>query len=76
MGGALHLYPVAILVVVTAGTMLSGVPRALLAVPAGATTYRVTEYLREHPASSAGGAAGAHPTAEVRYVGPPEDGGR
>lgn len=49
VGRSLHLHPVAILVAVTIGTLLWGLTGALLAVPLMAVTYRVTEYLRQHP---------------------------
>ncbi len=70
MGRALHLHPVAILVAVTAGTMLFGIPGALLAVPVVATTYRVTEYLRDHPAPSPSSAAIPRATAGMMHAGP------
>jgi predicted PurR-regulated permease PerM len=49
MGRALRLHPAAILVAVTAGGLLYGIPGALLAVPVMAMTYRVLEHLRTHP---------------------------
>ncbi|TQN42627.1 putative PurR-regulated permease PerM [Blastococcus colisei] len=55
MGRALHLHPAAILVAVTAGGLLYGIPGALLAVPVMAIAYRVLEYLRTHPSGPAEG---------------------
>ena len=49
VGRALRLHPAAILIAVTAGTLLWGLAGALLAVPLTAVTYRVAEYLRQHP---------------------------
>ncbi|SEG69103.1 Predicted PurR-regulated permease PerM [Thermomonospora echinospora] len=54
MGRALRLHPAVILVAVTAGTLLGGIPGALVAVPITAITYRVTLTLRalrttDHP---------------------------
>ncbi|MGY1847420.1 AI-2E family transporter [Blastococcus sp. SYSU DS1021] len=49
VGRTLRLHPAVILVAVTAGTMLWGLPGALLAVPLVAVAYRVLGYLREHP---------------------------
>ena len=46
MGRAVHLHPVVTLVAVTCGTLLLGIPGAILAVPLVAVTYRVEEYLR------------------------------
>ncbi len=50
VGRALRLHPVVILLAVTAGTLLWGLGGALMAVPVVAVTYRVLEYVREHPA--------------------------
>nr|WP_239524058.1 AI-2E family transporter [Geodermatophilus normandii] len=52
MGRAVHLHPVVTLVAVTAGTLLLGVPGALLAVPTLAVAYRVVEHVRTHPVPS------------------------
>ncbi len=54
MGRAVHLHPVVTLVAVTCGTLLLGIPGAILAVPLVAVTYRVEEYLRinRRPASA------------------------
>lgn len=41
MGRAVRLHPLVILVAVTSGTILLGVPGAVLAVPVVAVTYRV-----------------------------------
>lgn len=49
MGRVLHLHPAVILVGVTAGGLLFGIPGALLAVPVIAVTYRVLEHVRLHP---------------------------
>lgn len=49
MGRVLHLHPAAILVAVTAGGLLLGIPGALLAVPLVAVSYRVVEHVRLHP---------------------------
>ncbi len=49
MGRVLHLHPAVILVAVTAGGLLLGIPGALLAVPIVAVSYRVLEHLRLHP---------------------------
>ncbi|MCZ2813730.1 AI-2E family transporter [Modestobacter sp. VKM Ac-2979] len=51
MGRAVRLHPVVILLGVTAGGLVAGVPGALLAVPMLAVVYRVVEHLRTHPAS-------------------------
>jgi predicted PurR-regulated permease PerM len=53
VGRSLHLHPAAILIAVTAGSLLWGLAGALLAVPLVAVAYRVVQYLREHPASRA-----------------------
>ena len=53
MGRALHLHPVVVLVSVTCGTLLLGVPGAVLAVPLVAVCYQVAEHLRTAPASAA-----------------------
>ena len=50
VGRSLHLHPAAILLAVTAGSLLWGIAGALLAVPLMAVAYRVLDYLREHPA--------------------------
>jgi predicted PurR-regulated permease PerM len=52
VGRALRVHPTAVLVAVTAGTLLWGLAGALLAVPLMAVTYRVGEYVRQHPAPS------------------------
>ncbi|GAB3352207.1 AI-2E family transporter [Modestobacter lapidis] len=49
MGRALHLHPAAILLAVTAGTLLAGIAGALFAVPLLAASYRAVEYLRTAP---------------------------
>ena len=53
MGRVLHLHPAVILVAVSAGGLLFGIPGALLAVPVVAVSYRVLEYVRLHPAQPA-----------------------
>lgn len=53
MGRVLHLHPAVILVAVTAGGLLFGIPGALLAVPVLAVTYRVLEHVRLHPVEPA-----------------------
>jgi predicted PurR-regulated permease PerM len=42
----LRLHPAAVLVAMTTGTLVWGLPGALLAVPLMAVTYRICEYLR------------------------------
>ncbi|SOC50060.1 Predicted PurR-regulated permease PerM [Blastococcus aggregatus] len=54
MGRVLHLHPAVILVAVTTGGLLFGIPGALLAVPVLAVTYRVLEYVRLHPLDPVG----------------------
>ncbi len=54
MGRALHLHPAVILVAVTSGGLLLGIPGALLAVPVLAVAYRVLEYVRLHPVRPGG----------------------
>lgn len=75
VGRTLRLHPAAILVAVTAGTLVWGLAGALLAVPLMAVTYRVAEHLRTHPvgtpdrlvppreAGPPGGAEPEHPAA-------------
>ncbi|MBE1552180.1 putative PurR-regulated permease PerM [Mycobacterium sp. OAS707] len=46
VGRAVHLHPVVTLVAVTTGTLLAGIPGAVLAVPALAVAYQTAEYLR------------------------------
>ena len=58
VGRSLRLHPAAVLLAVTAGLLLFGLAGALLAVPLMAVVYRVAEYLRQHPARSAGPADG------------------
>ncbi len=53
VGRSLRVHPTAVLVAVTAGTLLWGLAGALLAVPLMAVTYRVYEYVRQHPAPAA-----------------------
>ena len=50
VGRTVRLHPAAVLLAVTAGTLLWGLGGALLAVPLMAVTYRVAEYVRRHPA--------------------------
>ncbi|WNV77667.1 AI-2E family transporter [Geodermatophilus sp. DSM 44513] len=52
VGRTLHLHPVAVLVAVTAGTLLWGLAGALLATPSMAVAYRVADHLRTHPPAS------------------------
>ncbi|WP_157936778.1 AI-2E family transporter [Geodermatophilus chilensis] len=54
VGHAVRVHPAAVLVAVTAGTLLWGLAGALLAVPLMAVTYRIAEYVRQHPAPPAG----------------------
>ncbi len=54
VGRALRVHPAAVLVAVTAGTLLWGLAGAVLAVPLMAVTYRVGEYVQHHPAAPAG----------------------
>ncbi|MCZ2840032.1 AI-2E family transporter [Modestobacter sp. VKM Ac-2985] len=53
MGRAVRLHPIVILLGVTAGGLIAGIPGALLAVPMLAVAYRVVEHLRTHPAPAA-----------------------
>ncbi|GAA4737780.1 AI-2E family transporter [Modestobacter marinus] len=53
MGRAVRLHPIVILLGVTAGGLIAGIPGALLAVPMLAVAYRVLEHLRTHPAPAA-----------------------
>jgi predicted PurR-regulated permease PerM len=46
MGRAVHLHPVVTLVAVTCGTLLLGIPGAMLAVPLVAVSYRIAEFVR------------------------------
>ena len=59
MGRVLHLHPAVILLAVTAGGLLLGIPGALLAVPVLAVTYRVLEYVRLHPVEPLGTGRGS-----------------
>ena len=59
VGRALRVHPAAVLVAVTAGTLLWSLAGALLAVPLVAVTYQVGEYVQHHPAATAGGARSA-----------------
>ncbi|MCZ2826785.1 MULTISPECIES: AI-2E family transporter [unclassified Modestobacter] len=61
MGRAVRLHPIVILLGVTAGGLIAGIPGALLAVPMLAVTYRVVEHLRTHPAPASDLEGGAHP---------------
>ena len=54
VGRALRVHPAAVLVAVTAGTLLWGLVGALLAVPLMAVTYRAGEYVRQHPVPPTG----------------------
>ena len=51
MGRAVHLHPVVVPVSATCGTLLLGVPGAVLAVPLVAVCYQVAEHLRTAPAA-------------------------
>lgn len=53
MGKAIKLHPVVVLVSITAGGVLLGLPGALLAVPVVATAVNVVGYLREQDADAA-----------------------
>jgi predicted PurR-regulated permease PerM len=53
MSRAVHLHAMVVLVAVTAGALLFGIPGALFAVPLLAVTYRVVEHVRLHPAGPA-----------------------
>ena len=64
VGRSLHLHPAAILLAVTAGSLLWGIAGALLAVPLMAVAYRVLDYLREHPTPNAGPDGASAPAAE------------
>lgn len=61
MGRAVRLHPIVILLGVTAGGLVAGVPGALLAVPMLAVAYRVVEHLRTHPAPAEHLEGAAHP---------------
>ncbi|MCZ2807681.1 AI-2E family transporter [Modestobacter sp. VKM Ac-2983] len=61
MGRAVRLHPIVILLGVTAGGLIAGIPGALLAVPMLAVTYRVVEHLRTHPAPASDLEGAAHP---------------
>ncbi|MCZ2817991.1 AI-2E family transporter [Modestobacter sp. VKM Ac-2984] len=61
MGRAVRLHPIVILLGVTAGGLIAGIPGALLAVPMLAVTYRVVEHLRTHPAPAEHPEGAAHP---------------
>lgn len=60
MGRALSVHPVVILLAVSAGGLLAGVPGAIVAVPVVAVTYRVADFLADRgdadpaPANGAG----------------------
>lgn len=49
MSRAVNLHPAVVLVAVTGGWLLLGIPGALFATPVVAVTYRVVEYLRTTP---------------------------
>lgn len=51
LGQALSLHPLAILLALTAGTIVAGVIGALLAVPFAAVAWTVVKTFREHPPS-------------------------
>lgn len=48
MGKAVSLHPLVILTAVTCGTLLLGIPGAVVAVPIVAVTYQVAKYLAGH----------------------------
>jgi predicted PurR-regulated permease PerM len=52
MSRAVRLHPAVVLVAVTGGFLLYGIPGALFATPAVAVAYRVVEHLRTHPEQS------------------------
>lgn len=74
VGRALHLHPVAILVAVTAGTLLWGLTGALLAVPSVAACYQAVEYLRTHPLPPPAPSRQAVPAADGGSAGAPVPG--
>lgn len=53
VGQAISLHPVAILLALTAGTVVAGIIGALLAVPVAAVTWTIVSYLREKRADDA-----------------------
>jgi predicted PurR-regulated permease PerM len=52
VGRAIALHPVAILLALTAGSVLAGVIGALLAVPVAAAVWTAVDYVRGQPGSS------------------------
>lgn len=58
MRRAVHLHPVVTLVSVTCGTLLLGIPGAVIAVPLVAVAYQVSEHLRHNPAHDGAAPAG------------------
>lgn len=54
MRRAVHLHPVVTIVAVLTGTLLVGIPGAVLAVPLTAATYQVYEHLRTGPSPECG----------------------
>jgi predicted PurR-regulated permease PerM len=47
VGRAVHLHPIAVLIAVTAGAVLGGVPGALVATPIAAVVARVGQFALE-----------------------------
>lgn len=60
VGRQVRLHPVAVVVVVFAGSLAAGVAGAVVAVPLTAVTYRIYRVLREPPATSGGNAEPRH----------------
>jgi len=63
VGRAVELHPVAVLLAVTAGAVLWGIPGALVAVPITAVAAKAGAYLRSRPPSEAGSPARTSPPA-------------
>ncbi len=51
VGRMIRLHPVAILLVITAGTVVAGIVGALLSIPVAAAAWTAFQYAREHPAA-------------------------
>lgn len=73
MGHAVALHPLAVIVVVTAGTYLFGIVGALFAVPVTAMANTVVRYLAARGDGGSGGAVGPGFVPEVDEVSGPDD---
>ncbi len=52
VGRAVRLHPLVVLIAVTCGTLLLGIPGAIIAVPVVAVAYRVAAYLGHHSSTA------------------------